>query len=891
MAINFPSNPSNEQQVTLAGTTYTYNSAKTKWEIRNLFTSSVFDSAEVVSIVDSSYVSSRQEAAGVTVYANRSSLPASGNTAGDQAYVTANNRLYIWNGTGWYSIALLNLAPSIQSVLDSDNNTTTPFALATDGTPTTITITAVDSDGDSITYGYSADSNFGGLATLSQANNVFTITPFSEDSATTTSGTITFTATDDVNVASSGVQTFTLNFLSPLWDETILSIGTSSTNSLNNSAFIDRSTNSHTVTSAGTPTQTAFHPYLDNWSVYGGTNGVLTIPTSSDFNMGNGDFTIDCWINTTRDGGRIFDHGGNYLVTYNGMRWDWKTTTGYLEFIMNQQSNSASGEYTITGSTKVNDGQWHHLRVCRNGTTFRMFVDGVLDISGTSSVTGYQPSTDMVLLGALNNNTPTSEFAYSYLSDFHMIKGTSLSTTNDSFNVPTASSQNVAGTVLHVFTSNRFIDISTYNRNITLYNTPEISALNPFGQGSEYAVGENKGSAYFDGNGDYLSLANVDSLRLGSGDFTIDGWIYPNRVTNTYTSGIFGTYGYVSNQDRGWLIGLNSSGYLILIMYGASGSGFTVTSSQIPTINQWSYIAAARSGTTVKLYLNGIEVGSGTSSKNEDWTNSEFHVGTFRANSLSPNVGISTTSFQGNITSCRIIKGTALYTSNFTPPTAPVSNTNTSLYLPMDNAGIFDKSSNTNLTLVGNAETSNTQTKHATTSLYLPTAYVVTDELPRLGNVWTVEGWFYPTVNASNDKALISYGYPSGGIQGFVIYTTSGSYYYLYATSNNNSWDIANNFNTNIARWSGSWKHIAITQDGSNWRFFLDGTQTATFSNSAMVFSASSYKWAIASSITGTNTHETLYVEDFQVLNGVAKYTTNFTPPIQTQGRTYQAED
>jgi len=218
MAINFPSNPSNEQQVTLAGTTYTYNSAKTKWEIRNLFTSSVFDSAEVVSIVDSSYVSSRQEAAGVTVYANRSSLPASGNTAGDQAYVTANNRLYIWNGTGWYNIALLNLAPSIQSVLDSDNNTT-PFALAIDGSPTTITVTAVDSDGDPITYGYSADSNFSGLATLSQANNVFTITPFSEDSATTTSGTITFTATDDVNVASSGVQTFTLSFSSTFTDD------------------------------------------------------------------------------------------------------------------------------------------------------------------------------------------------------------------------------------------------------------------------------------------------------------------------------------------------------------------------------------------------------------------------------------------------------------------------------------------------------------------------------------------------------------------------------------------------------------------------------------------------------------------------------------------------
>ena len=148
---------------------------------------------------------------GATIYSARSNLPTSGNTAGDQAYVTENNRLYIWNGSGWYNVALLNLAPAISSVLDSDSGTT-PFGLSTDGTATTITITATDSDGDPLTYEYSTDSDFSGLATISQDTNVFTITPFSEDSATTGSGTITFTATDGVNVASSGVQTFTLLF-------------------------------------------------------------------------------------------------------------------------------------------------------------------------------------------------------------------------------------------------------------------------------------------------------------------------------------------------------------------------------------------------------------------------------------------------------------------------------------------------------------------------------------------------------------------------------------------------------------------------------------------------------------------------------------------------------
>ena len=127
--------------------------------------------------------------------------------------MTDNNRLYIWNGSGWYNIALLNVAPAISSVTDSDGGTT-PFVLSTEGAVTRITITAADSDGDPITYTASADSNFSGLATLSQVDNVFTVTPLSQDSATTELGTITFTATDGINVASSGVQTFRLRFVS-----------------------------------------------------------------------------------------------------------------------------------------------------------------------------------------------------------------------------------------------------------------------------------------------------------------------------------------------------------------------------------------------------------------------------------------------------------------------------------------------------------------------------------------------------------------------------------------------------------------------------------------------------------------------------------------------------
>jgi len=162
---------------------------------------------------------------GTSVYDSASLLPIVGNTAGDTAFVKSTSRLYIHSGLGWYNVAVINNTPTVQSILDSDGGNT-PFVLSSEGAVTTITITAQDSDGDPLTYNYSADSDFSGLATLSQDANVFTITPFSEDSATTTSGTITFSVTDGMNTATPAVQTFTLNFSVSLADPTNITLNT-----------------------------------------------------------------------------------------------------------------------------------------------------------------------------------------------------------------------------------------------------------------------------------------------------------------------------------------------------------------------------------------------------------------------------------------------------------------------------------------------------------------------------------------------------------------------------------------------------------------------------------------------------------------------------------------
>lgn len=149
---------------------------------------------------------------GLTVYSTAADLPLSGNTGGDQAFITDTNRLVIWDDAKnlWFNVALLNLTPSINSIQDSDG-LSSPFLLSQNGVATTITITATDPDGDPLTYSATGDSDFAGLGTISQDGNKFTITPLSQDSASTESGIITFSATDNINV-DTAVSTFNLYF-------------------------------------------------------------------------------------------------------------------------------------------------------------------------------------------------------------------------------------------------------------------------------------------------------------------------------------------------------------------------------------------------------------------------------------------------------------------------------------------------------------------------------------------------------------------------------------------------------------------------------------------------------------------------------------------------------
>jgi len=142
-------------------------------------------------------------------------LPSTGNIAGDQAFVQETNRLYVWNGSGWYNIALINTTPT----WDSGGQPSATYILNTDSpqTATTITLAASDPEGIPINYNYVTGGSMDSIATISQDSSVFTITPKTEVQAPDGgAGTITFRASDGINILPQ-VSSFTLAFL-PDWD-------------------------------------------------------------------------------------------------------------------------------------------------------------------------------------------------------------------------------------------------------------------------------------------------------------------------------------------------------------------------------------------------------------------------------------------------------------------------------------------------------------------------------------------------------------------------------------------------------------------------------------------------------------------------------------------------
>jgi hypothetical protein len=623
------------------------------------------------------------------------------------------------------------------------------------------------------------------------------------------------------------------------------------TNGAQNNTFLDSSTNNFTITRNGNTTQGSFSPYGSNWSnFFDGSGDYLTAPSTSG-QLGSGNFTIECWSYLHSKVTNFPCIWGNYTLF----------TTGSLAIFAGHTSGDTSkyniainGTFPALQSTaSIIYGQWTHLALVRNGSTITLYVNGVANGTASSSAT-LNGTSGVSYIGSAGDDLANG-YINGYLSNLRVVVGTAVYTS--AFTPPTAPLTAVTNTRLLTCADNRFIDDSTNNFTITAFGNTSVQRFNPFGASAAYSTSVIGGSGYFDGTDDYLSY----SQQSYSGNFTFECWVYQIGASGSYPL----------------FFASNTASVQIMIDYQGTGKlTFYTSSSTIQSAsnvfqrNQWNHLAYVRNGSTITIYYNGTSVASGSLS---DAIPISF-IGGYTSSGYTLN---------GYISDSRITTS-ALYTTTFTPPIAPLTAiSGTSLLLNYTNGAIFNNAMMNDLETAGNAQISTSVKKYGTGSI----AFDGTGDYLRIqpsdllatwfNSDFTIEYWVYPNAFASsvnggsnvysqsNPASTSEYWSFGPRASGEVVW-----YYYSGSIQRVTSGTIS----------TGVWTHLAWTyQKSSNTiRIFINGVlnTTTTIVGTPSITTTVDPILVGASTTVGFNG----YIDDLRITKGIARYTSNFTPPI-----------
>jgi len=675
-----------------------------------------------------------------------------------------------------------------------------------------------------------------------------------------------------------GVAVYTSNFTPPTAPLTAISGTVLLT--CQNGRFIDNSSVNNTLTPVSTVAVQSFDPFYtgtttsSGGSIYfDGSGDTVSAPTLPIFNIGSADASVEMWVysfnanNVSLNG----QNGGPYstirLLQYGGV---------YAFTINNDTVRSTS--------VSIAKNSWMHLAVTITGGVARMFVNGVLQFYGT----GFGSVNTNAYPYYIGGEEGIADFLSGYVSDFRFNIGaiptsyqtSSTSTGTTVFTPPTSPLTATRNTVLLVNGMNAGIyDATTINDMETVGNA-QVRYPSPFAPADYWA-------GWFDGNGDYLLSPSNSAFALGTGDYTVECWIYATSTPSD--AGIYEGRSTGSATDGFTLTAF--SGSVIRVWSG----GALISSSGTSYVGQWTHVAVTRASGTTTLWINGVS--QGTSSTSYNSTNSDAVVGGGRYSA-----GSSVNSFfPGYISNFRIVKGTAVYTSTFTPSTTPLTAiANTSL-LTCQNKTFIDNSTNAfTLTAFGNAaagaigpfiNTGGTSTYFdgSGDNLFMPSS-------PSMncgsGN-WTVEGWVSTLTRTTNYPLIFGNNRGSFTTDALAITASNADSSPSYLDKFVFAWGSAGFSSpsagtsallvSNVTNSNGVWYHLAIVRNGTSIKMYRNGTEVA----SATVSSGATFNWGFNGSLAGGGNWDGAqgnwngYLDDFRVTNGVARYTANFTPPTQ----------
>jgi len=601
-----------------------------------------------------------------------------------------------------------------------------------------------------------------------------------------------------------------------------------------NQTFIDSALGA-TITPAGQVAQGSFSPYnfIDRntgYSTYLNSGDYLSLTSVTA--AGTGNFTYEMFI-------KLDSNAENPTTLMNTRTGDTADGFDFYIYANGQLSMSYTGSefFLSTLGGWINTNKWYHIAVAAVGTTFTVYVDGVI-VAPSPFVLASRTFTSTVLQIGTRILGPGFR---GYISNFRY-STTALYTTT--FTPPTAPLTATAG-VTRVLTCQSSV----------VKNNSDVAAvvMSASGSGGRYInqrpvnpsntstypfpieAGRNGGSVMLDGTGDYLTTPSSTDYAVGTGDFCLECSFYYTGATGVNKQ-IIGT------TDTRWALVVNTTNQI------TTSDGTTKT---IGTLIQggWYHVVITVVGGVYRTFFNGVLTTTGTNAYTSTATR-QFWIGVSNTVTLP---------FTGFITGVRFVQGgiptaysTASTTINaviFTPPQVPLTANDpltagsVKLLLNMSNYAIRDDRGFSNLVTLKTGMTSTAVTYNGYPSMYFDgttTGYMQSVMSPNfsLGNGdFCIDLTFYPT-----NLGVVNYLFDifNGNSAGRMLLRTDTAGNLLAGGTGGTPFITSTLFPLVVNKWH----HIAIIRNNSTTSIFVNGVMVltgATTNTTANNSNASSY--------------------------------------------------
>jgi hypothetical protein len=325
-------------------------------------------------------------------------------------------------------------------------------------------------------------------------------------------------------------------------------------------------------------------------------------------------------------------------------------------------------------------------------------------------------------------------------------------------------------------------------------------------------------SVFFQQNAlkEHLIISPTNSNLELTGNFTIEFFLKTNPLyASQYPIILTGNYSYLTSTNLQIYTNRHESPNSIIIFQGEQWFFGTTNVNN----NAWHHVAVVRNGTgsnNLRLYIDGQSDGVFTTNNTIN-----YNIGGLYISKNEPSIENAANKFQGSLSNLRIVKGTGVYTSNFTPPTSALTSiSGTSLLLFTNPNNLFVDGSPNNYTV-----TKYTSPNFPTASADVPfVTGFLTSNGTDLSSIFSAGSSLLTNENTGTRSGATTYNIPFlyDRYPGQVIFYTNGPtysgvlianmYWGVYSNTINTIVNIGNAFSSVTCFYSGG-EFITITMN------------------------------------------------------------------------------